>query len=729
MIKKSDNPFLQDGTMDFPGWLSNFGLKRNPAEIDLITRACHLAEANGGLTETPFGQTCFYQGLVMADILDNLGLDASTIASAIVYETFRYGQLSEVQISKELGKDITQLFLGVHKMHSAHADRQIQQTENLRRLLLAVVEDVRAALIKLAEYTTEMRAVIYLNEGLQKQYAMDAQEIYGPLANRLGIGQIKWELEDLAFRFLEPAAYKHIAKLLHERRIDREEFIYKTAKKLEEELNNQSVKALVIGRAKHIYGIWKKMQRKGVGYHEIYDVHAIRVLVPNIKECYAALGVVHTLWHHIPKEFDDYIANPKNNGYRSLHTAVMGPENKTIEVQIRTKEMHDQAELGVAAHWRYKEGVLQDKQYETKLASLRQVLKWQEEWPADSISNEALRTEVFQDRVYVLTPKGKVVDLPLGATVLDFAYQVHTEVGNRCRGAKVNGRMTPLTHVLKSGDQIEIITAKTGGPSRDWLNPQFGYLKTVRARAKAQQWFKRQDREQNIADGREVLDRELQRLGVDNISFESLANQLKMNKVEDMLAAIGGGDIRVTQILSAIQTLASPTLLKIKPLKRLTKKESHHKSRSEEVVVAGIGNLYSQMARCCKPVPGDEIIGYLATGRGVSVHRLDCINILQAKGRQLSRLIQVEWVSKIQNLYSVDVAIGAYDRPGLLRDISSILASENINVVGIHMAISKENSGVDFRLTLEIPGIDLLSKIFKRLQQLHNVIFVNRVQQ
>jgi GTP pyrophosphokinase len=728
MMKKSDNPFLQYGMVDLPGWLSGIALKRKPAEVELITKACTLVEANGGSIETPFGLTCFYQGLVMADILDNLGLDAGTIAAAIAYETFRYGQLSEAQISKLLGDDVVHLLVGVHKMHSAHADRQIQQTENLRRLLLAVVEDIRAALIKLAEYTAEMRAVIYLDDGLRKRYAIDALEIYGPLANRLGIGQIKWELEDLAFRFMEPAAYKHIAQLLLERRIDREEFIHKTADKLEDALKNQGINAEVRGRAKHIYGIWKKMQRKGVGYHEIYDVHAIRVLAPNIKECYAALGVVHTLWHHVPKEFDDYLANPKNNGYRSLHTAVIGPENKTIEVQIRTKEMHDQAELGVAAHWRYKEGVSQDKQYEMKLTNLRQVLKWQEDWPADSTSNEALRTEVFQDRVYVLTPKGKVIDLPLGATVLDFAYDVHTEVGNRCRGAKVNGRMTPLTHALKSGDQIEVITAKTGGPSRDWLNPQFGYLKTVKARAKAQQWFKRQDREQNIIDGREVLDRELQRLGVDNLSFESIAAPLKVNKVEDMLAGIGGGDIRVTQILSALQTLISPSLLKVKPPKPPVKRESL-KFRSEEIIVAGVGNLYCQMARCCKPVPGDEIIGYVIAGRGVSVHRRDCVNILQAKERQLSRLIQVEWMREAQNLYSVDMLVGAYDRPGLLRDISSVLASENINVVDIRTLISTKDNAVDFKLTIEISGIELLSKIFKRLQQLPNVIFVNRVQQ
>jgi len=729
MVKKRhDPPIRSDGTFDLSRWITEIG-EKHPHDLDLIKSACQFVEEHGGNTETPLKYSCQYQGLVMAEILFHLGLDPETLAAAIVYETFRYAKVSEKDIAKALGEGVARLVLGVDRMHSLHHDVQIQQTENLRRLLLAVVEDIRVVLIKLAEYTSEMRASVHLTEEIRRQYAKGAQEIYAPLANRLGIGQIKWELEDLAFRFLEPTAYKQLAKLLDERRVDREHFISKTVEELKKALKEQHITASVNGRAKHIYSIWKKMQRKGVGYHEIYDVHALRVIVDNEKECYAVLGVVHGLWHHIPKEFDDYIANPKNNGYRSLHTAVIGPEGKTIEIQIRTKSMHEQSELGVAAHWRYKEGVVQDDRYETKLTSLRQILKWQEDWLGDATLGEALRSEVFHDRVYVLTPKGQVVDLPVGATVLDFAYNIHSEIGHRCRGAKVNGRIVPLNHALKSGDHVEIITTKVGGPSRDWLNPQFGYITTVRARSKAHHWFKQQDRDKNIAEGREVLERELQRLGLSNINFEALCHQLKVNKVEDMLAGIGAGDIRSSQLLSGIQAVASPLTQRSIPLRSAVRTVAAHsaqKSRAGEIIVAGVGNLLCHMARCCKPAPGDEIIGYIVAGRGVSVHRKDCVNILQAKESQQSRLIQVEWGFETHNLYSVDIVVFAYDRQGLLRDISAVLASEEVNVVSVHGSINKDKNINMITLSLEITGIETLSKIFRRLQELPNIIEVKR---
>lgn len=726
MVKKTSKSAIQpEGQFNLELWLNELG-RQHPQDLTLIKAACSFVETHGGNISTPLKYSCQYMGLVMAEILFHLGLDAETLAAAMVYETFRYNNLSEKEITDSLGVNVAHLVLGVHKMHSMHHDVHVQQTENLRRLLLAVVEDVRVVLIKLAEYTAEMRAAVNLNESERQYYAKGAQEIYAPLANRLGIGQIKWELEDLAFRFLEPIAYKQLAKQLDERRIDRETFINETIDHLKKALNEQEIKAVVTGRAKHLYSIWKKMQRKGVTYHQIYDIHALRIIVENEKDCYAALGVVHGLWHHIPKEFDDYIANPKNNGYRSLHTAVIGPEGKTIEIQIRTNSMHDQSELGVAAHWRYKEGVIQDERYETKLASLRQVLRWQEDWLNDTALDEALKSEVFHDRVYVLTPKGQIIDLPVGATVLDFAYHIHSEIGHRCRGAKVNGRIVPLNSTLKSGDHVEIITTKIGGPSRDWLIPQFGYITTARARSKAYQWFKHQDREKNITEGRDALEKELQRLGLDNINFEALAHQLKINKVEDMLAGIGVGEVRVTQLLSAIQAVAEPLKQREAPLKSMVRPPTSKPERTGEIIVAGVGNLMSHIARCCKPVPGDEIIGYIAAGRGVSVHRRDCINIIQAKERQQSRLIQVEWGRETRNLYSVDIIVLAHDRQGLLRDISSVLASEHINVVAVQSSVNKEKNLSQIKLSLEITGIETLGKVFRRLQELPNIIDVKR---
>lgn len=727
---------LPDGTLNLQGALLQLSEKRNKEEILRLEKAFELTQKYGETVVTPLKVSCLKQGLTMALLLESLGLDTPTIIAALLYDTYVYAKMSITTIEKNLGLEVATLILNVEKMHCVNVEHSVQQTENLRRLLLAVVEDVRGVLIRLAKHMVDMREAVHGEQEIRNRYAKETQELYAPLANRLGIGQIKWELEDLAFRILEPGAYKHIARLLHERRIDREQYVETVISEIKQALQEQKIDSTIFGRAKHIYSIWKKMHRKGVAYHEIYDVHAFRIIVPTVRDCYAALGAVHGLWQHVPKEFDDYIANPKENGYRSLHTAVIGPFGKTLEVQIRTDEMHKQAELGVAAHWRYKEGISRDALYETKLAHLRQVLAWQEEWSKDAGLNEALKREVFQDRVYVLTPKGKVIDLPQSATVLDFAYTVHTDIGHRCRGAKVNRRMVSLTHHLKSGDQVEIITTKIGGPSRDWLNLELGYITTVRARTKVHQWFKRQDREQNISEGREVLERELKRLSVDNLSFEALAHQLKIAKVEDLLAAIGAGDLRMNQILGAIQTLAKPL--------SLIKTESDHgkealfkthrsavavKPVGTEIVVAGVGNLLSHMARCCKPVPGDEIIGYISPGRGVSVHRKDCVNIIQATARSQARLIQVEWGEKISRQYMADIKIQAYDRPLLLRDISAVLGAERVNVADIKMDRNTLDNTVEFYVVVEISSIEILSKILSRLQQVSNVTEVRRIQQ
>lgn len=745
MVKLRDpNPLLPDGSLDLKLWLERVSEDRSERELEFIYKACLLAQKTEttGLT-TPWGDKCLNPGLVMAEILHDLGLDTPTLAAAIVYYANRYAHLSLDKIKENLSPEVAKLLSGVQKIDQVSVGRQRERyAENLRRMLLSIVEDVRVVLIKLVAHTSEMRAAVKWDEKLKTQMSIETQEIYAPLANRLGIGQIKWELEDLAFRFLEPEQYKQIAKFLHEKRLDREDYIEGLIEEITTKLKSQGIDSAVSGRAKHIYSIWKKMQRKGVGYNEIYDVRAIRITVATIQECYAALGVVHTLWQHIPKEFDDYIANPKENGYRSLHTAVLGPEGKTLEVQIRTPEMHAQAELGVAAHWRYKENVLHDAHYESKLANLRQILKWQEEWTEDQESRDMIRNEIFRDRVYVLTPKGEIIDLPHDATVLDFAYHVHTEIGHRCRGAKINGRIVPLTHGLESGDKVEILTAKTGGPSRDWLNRDLKYLNTSRARAKAMQWFKKQDIDTHIQDGREILERELKRLGGETLRFEALAQQLKMDSVEDMLAQLGNGELRISQILGAIQNLLQPSLPKVaqsntesKNLSKSSKKleliglKPRQRERSAEIMVSGVGNLLCQMAKCCKPVPGDDIIGYITVGKGVTVHRKDCINILQAKQNKMNRLIQVTWGGDTQNLYLVEIAIRAYDRAGLLHDITAQLTGERINVVAVNTLSNKKDNTADFRFSLEIAGVEALSKVLNRIQQLPNVIEVKRLQQ
>lgn len=728
MVKvREDDPLLPDGGIDANAWLERVASLRSVEHIVLIRKALELALSFGQDAMTSLGNSCLHQGMVMAEMLHQLGADTITLAAALVYDDVRYGRLTLDKIKTRLGKEVTHLVSGIQKLQAAQL-RSSSKNENLRRMLLAVVEDVRVVLIKLAEHTCEMRMAVNVEEKLRHTMAEETFQIYAPLANRLGIGQLKWELEDLAFRFLEPAAYKRTAQLLDQKRADREFYINDVIQQIQEALGTQDIQANITGRAKHIYSICKKMQRKAVGYNEIYDVRAIRILVPTIRECYATLGIVHSIWQPIPKEFDDYIAHPKSNGYRSLHTAVFGPMRKTLEVQIRTNDMHHQAELGVSAHWRYKEGGAQDVGYEEKLANLRQILRWQQELTKGLESDDVLSSEVFQDRIYILTPKGTVIDLPQKATALDFAYHVHTELGNRCRGAKVNGKMVPLTHTLKSGDQVEIFTAKSGGPSRDWINLQLGYLKTARARAKAHQWFRRQDREQNILDGRDVLEREFRRLNVHHLSFDALAHQLNMVKANDLFSALGGGEIRLARVLHAIQTLKPSLLKRVSRRSRGDiKGRKNAKKLSMGVRVTGIGNMFCQIAKCCAPIAGDEIIGYITTRRRVSIHKQDCANILQLNETHQNRFLQVEWSDGLEHQYTVEILIRAYDRPGLVSDITSIFTAERINVLSSVILTNQNKHSASFKLSVQVSGIEMLGKILKKIQQLPNVIEVYRV--
>jgi len=506
--------------------------------------------------------------------------------------------------------------------------------------------------------------------------------------------------------------------------VDREAYIEQFVATLARELEKSGIAAEVSGRPKHIYSIWRKMQRKGKDFERISDVRAVRVLVKDIRDCYAALGTVHSLWQHIPGEFDDYIATPKENNYRSIHTAVIGPEGKTVEVQIRTHDMHNQSELGVAAHWRYKEGARVDKSYDAKIAWLRSLLEWKDEIAEAADFVDQFKSEVFSERVYVFTPKGNIVDLPAGATPLDFAYDIHTDVGHRCRGAKVNGQMVPLTHPLKTGDRVEVLTVKQGGPSRDWLSPHLGYLHTSKARTRVSHWFRDQNHETSVAEGRAALEREFHRLGIGDVNYEKLAQRFDYHRAEDFLAATGRGDIKPAQIMAAVQEFTGQPLKEAQPV--VTPRAPVSAPRQPaSVTIQGVGNLLTRMAKCCNPVPGDPIVGFITRGQGVTIHRQSCPNALRHHDEHDERLIEVNWGADTGQAYPVDVEILAYDRAGLLRDITSLLANEKVNVLGVSTVTDKQQVA-HMTFTLDIPNIEILSRILALLDQIPNVSEVRR---
>ena len=715
-------------TPDTDAWLQNVGAGRTEQEVALLARAGQRARLAHEGQKRASGEPYVGHSLEVARIVSSLGLDAESVMAAVLHDTVEDTGTSLEDISQEFGPGVASLVDGVTKMgrigEYASGSRDNPQAENLRKLLLAMAEDARVVLIKLADRLHNMRTLKHLDAARQYKIARETMEIYAPLANRLGIWQLKWELEDLALRYMEPDTYREIAGLLDARRVDRERQIQQVIERLTSEFAKVGLHAEVTGRPKHIYSIWRKMKRKSVDFHEIFDVQAVRVLVDQTSECYAALGIVHSLWHHIPKEFDDYIANPKENNYRSLHTAVLGPDGRPIEVQIRTHEMHQHSELGIAAHWRYKEGRAFDPGFEQKVAWLRQLLEWKDEEPSASDFVDRFKNESSEERVYVLTPQGKVVSLSQGATALDFAYHIHTDIGHRCRGVKVNGRIVPLNQELHSGDQVEVLTTRHGMPSRDWLNPHLGYLRTPRARAKVRHWFKTQDREKNIHAGRASLERELRRIGTLNISHEKLAQQLHFPNTEDMLAALGSGDLNSSQLAAAASALLEPADI---PALQLPLRAPRRGGRAGgDVRIQGVGNLLTQTARCCKPVPDDPIVGYITRGRGVTVHRQDCTNILRLRREDATRLIEVEWGEAPQQVYSVDVHVLAYDRAGLLRDITSLLANDRVNVIGVNTYTDRKDLMARMDLRLEITDLDQLSRILSRIGQLSNVVEVFR---
>lgn len=675
------------------------------------------------------GETALDHACAMTDILLALDLDHESAAAALLVPLLRTKPEVAREIRDTFGATIAELAEGVVRMGEigalsnravapARAEAQAIQLEALRKMLLAMVQDVRVVLIKLADHLQELRCTVKSADPRRMaEIAELTRDIFAPLANRLGVWQIKWELEDLALRVLEPESYKRIARLLDEKRLDRERFIDNVVALLKGEIARAGIVAEVTGRPKHIASIHRKMLQKSIDFEGLYDVRAVRVLVADIKDCYAVLGIVHSLWSPLPREFDDYIAKPKANNYRSLHTAVIGPEGKSVEVQIRTHEMHQHSELGVAAHWQYKEGRRQERGYQEKIAWLRQVLEWKDEVRDTREFAEQFRTGLFEESVYVFTPQGRLVDLPKGSTPIDFAYHVHTELGHRCRGAKVDGVMVPLGTPLANGQQVEILTAKQGGPSRDWLNPQLGFLKSQGARGKVRQWFNRQNLESDIAQGRGVLEKELQRSGMSKMNLDQLAADMGFDKLNDLLAGLGRGEVGPKALRDALTQDAQPPAVTTDP-GIVTRKSAR---AGGGVLVVGVDKLLTTPARCCRPAPPDPIVGFVTRGRGVSVHRVNCANLARLDPE---RRIAAEWGAPGTTTFPVEIVVDAVDRTGLLRDISEVLSRERINVTATRS--SSTDMSARMRFTVEITDLGQLQKMLALICEVKGVLHARR---
>ena len=664
-------------------------------------------------------------------MLAELGLDHHAVAAGFLHDVVEDTDWTIADVRQRFDEEVAKLVDGVTKLayidtmsKMGSRDIEAQEAESLRKMFLAMADDVRVVLIKLADRLHNMRTLGSLSPERRERIARETLEIYAPLANRLGIWQMKWELEDLGLRHYDPETYHHIAELIAEKRDEREVYIRKVISELQARLRLEGIAADVEGRPKHIYSIYRKMLRKDIEFDQIYDVRGIRVIVDTVQDCYAALGVVHSLWTPIPGQFDDFIATPKDNMYQSLHTAVVGPAGKTIEAQIRTREMHRRAELGIAAHWRYKEQARRDMAFESKVAWLRSLMDWRTDVEDAREFIDTLKTDVLEDRVYVFTPKGQVLDLPARSTPIDFAYYIHTEVGHRCRGARVNGRLVPLTHKLQNGDQVEIITAKRGGPSRDWLNPHLGYIGSARSRQKIRRWFRDQNREENITFGREQLRRELKRLNLaDDIKYQDVAALFDYDNLDDFFAAIGFGDLNSQRVAARVlQVLRSEEVFTEEVAEAVA-------VTPEGIRVKGVGDLYTQLAQCCKPRPDDPspIVGYVTRGRGVTIHKWDCPNILIRTNKdEVERLIEVDWGTAQKRIYPVVIKVRAWDRDGLLRDIATVIAGEGVNMRKVNSVSAQKTNLATLTATLEITTFSQLISILDKIERLPNVIEVTR---
>jgi RelA/SpoT family (p)ppGpp synthetase len=715
------------------------------ADKELIQRAYRVAEeAHRGqkrLSGEPYINHC----VAVAQILSELRVPPEVMAAGLLHDTVEDTSLTLADLQRDFGDAVAALVDGVTKLTNLprvsrddqHADGNSASarvdtepvaepigrhadlaSEALRKTFLAMGDDVRVVLIKLADRLHNMRTLSHMSEVKRTRIAKQTLDIFAPLANRLGIWQIKWELEDLAFRYVNPGKYKEIAEQLAERRPDREAQIEAIIDSLKNLFDEHNIKLEISGRPKHIYSIYKKMQEKGKAFELVRDVRAVRLIVPDVSACYTALGLIHTRWRPLPGEFDDYIAAPKDNFYQSLHTAVIWDDGKPLEVQIRTAEMHQNAEYGIAAHWRYKEGTKRDRAYEQRINWLRNMMEWHSDVNDATEFVESMRTDVFQDRVYVFTPRGDIIDMPVGSTPIDFAYHVHTDIGHRCRGARVNGKLVPLYHELKTGDQVEILTAKRGGPSRDWLNSNLGLVKTQRAKSKIRLWFKKEDYQQNLSQGRLLLERELQRLGIPEVNFEKMARDLGFKVPDEMFVDLGTGDLSVSKVIREIaETTENRNIL-------TAGVPTTDAKPTTSVDVVGLKGLLTTMGRCCNPTPGDQIVGYITRGRGATIHRQDCPNILRLGQQDRERLVRVDWGTQART-YPVPIRIRAYDRQGLMGDISNMLDGEGVNIADVKVNVNR--SLAELRLVVEVQDIAQLSKILTKLENVPNVTEAHRV--
>jgi GTP diphosphokinase / guanosine-3',5'-bis(diphosphate) 3'-diphosphatase len=699
-------------------------------DVSLIERAYRFADDahHGELRKS--GEPYIIHPVRVAIILAEMQLDPETLAAALLHDVIEDTAATKEDLEREFGPRVATLVEGVTKLSRIHwtgetdnaeerASRESdRQAENLRKMFLAMADDVRVVLIKLADRLHNMRTLAAVPPASQQRIARETMDIYAPLANRLGIWHIKSELEDLAFRYIDPQGFHSLTRSLERRGTDRERYIQLVKDQITDALSAEGITADISGREKHIYSIFKKMQRKDASFDEIYDVMGIRIIVDEKKDCYGALGVIHSLWRPIPSEFDDYIANPKESMYQSIHTAVLGPEGHPIEIQIRTHEMHHISEYGIAAHWRYKEGRRVDANVEAKVAWLRQLMDWRDEVVDAQEFVESLKSDVFREMIYVFTPRGDIVELPAGATPVDFAYRIHTEVGHQCVGAKVNDQLVSLDYKLQNGQVVRIMTSKTKvGPSRDWLMPSSGYVTTASAREKIRQWFRRQERDENIAQGRDILERELRRIGIE-AKTEDIAKQFpSYQRVDDFLAAVGYGAITPQQIATRLVENREPEVLA---------PPSTYDTGSPvatNLQVMGVGDLYTRLAACCKPVYGDEIVGYVTRGRGITVHRADCHNMKNVD--EDGRKVQVSWGDQLARSYPVAVRLEAWDRVGLLRDVTALVADEKVNMLSVLTNVHDDRT-VTVLMTVEVGSVKQLSRVLQKLEAIRDVFDVRR---
>jgi guanosine-3',5'-bis(diphosphate) 3'-pyrophosphohydrolase len=730
-----------------------------PADRELVLRAYRVAEHAHEGQKRASGEPYIYHCLAVATILAEMRVPPSVIAAGLLHDTVEDTDVTLKDIHRDFGDEIARLVDGVTKLtqlprvsrgdqQQKEVDREEEErriaerrgtidpdeevekllrsrhydlvSETLRKTFLAMGDDVRVVLVKLADRLHNMRTLSFMPESKRRRIAQQTLDIFAPLANRLGIWQMKWELEDLSFRYVNPEKYREIADNLAKLRSEREREMVQIKDKLEAVLSQDGIKADVSARPKHIYSIYRKMVRKGVAFDMVHDIRGVRVIVEDTPACYSALGIIHANWRPIPGEFDDYIAAPKDNFYRSLHTAVNYDDGRTLEIQIRTPEMDQDAEFGISAHWRYKEGSSRDQDYERRILWLRSLMDWRQDVEDAREFVDGMKSDVFEDRVYVFTPRGDIIELPAGSTPIDFAYQVHTEIGHRCRGAKINGKLVSLDYQLKTGDKVEILAAKRGGPSRDWLNPNLGIVKTQRARVKIRQWFKRQAREQNMTQGKNLLDKELRRLGMVDTNLERLAKEFEVKSVEELYVMLGTGDIPMARIVKHL-TLGGKEEEEEEFVLQPTGKPTTE-TTEDAVTVLGLKGLLTNFARCCNPVPGDEIVGYITRGRGATIHRKDCPNVLRIEDRE--RLVRVNW-GEPKATYPIPVRIKAFDRDGLMRDVSTLIADEGVNMPKVKVETSR-NLAI-FDLVLEVRDILQLSRLLDRLENLPNVMEARRV--